>query len=240
MIAHLQKKQDITAFASASSNPRAVHRKGCDAETFLTRWLEDVHKRSIRPRTYERYEETVRLHLVPGIGHHQIQKLLPQHLQAFYAQRLEEGLSTTTVVSFHNVLHKALETAVRWNLIARNPCDLVSPPRRKRFEIRLLSLQQIHQLLAAARGHRLEALFILALSTGMRRGEMLGLKMNEAPQAIHTMDEEYPLCLFARFERDAQHHTGKVPQRQLQAVMHPRATRTSFFDALHMIARGGM
>ena len=77
-------------------------------------------------RTYERYEEIVRLHLVPGIGHHQLQKLSPQHLQSFYTQKLEEGLSTTTVISFHNVLHKALETAVRWNLISRNVCDLVS------------------------------------------------------------------------------------------------------------------
>ena len=146
---------------------------------FLTHWLEDVHKRSIRPRTYERYEEIVRLHLAPGIGHHQLQKLSPQHLQAFYARKLEEGLSTTTVTSFHNVLHKALETAVRWNLIARNPCDLASPPRRKRFEIRPLSLPQIHQFLAAARGHRQEALFILALATGMRRGELLGLKWQD-------------------------------------------------------------
>ena len=146
---------------------------------FLTHWLEDVHKRSIRPRTYERYEEIVRLHLAPGIGHHQLQTLLPQHLQSFYAKKLEEGLSTTTVISFHNVLHKALKTAVRWNLIARNPCDLVSPPRRKRFEIRPLSLQQIQQLLAVARGHRQEALFILALATGMRRGELLGLKWQD-------------------------------------------------------------
>lgn len=146
---------------------------------FLTHWLEDVHKRSIRPRTYERYEEIVRLHLVPGIGHHQLQKLLPQHLQAFYTKKLEEGLSTTTVVSFHNLLHKALKTAVRWNLIARNPCDLVSPPRRKRFEIQPLNMQQIHQFLAAARGHRQEALFILALATGMRRGELLGLKWQD-------------------------------------------------------------
>ena len=146
---------------------------------FLTHWLEDVHKRSIRPRTYERYEEIVRLHLAPGIGYHQLQKLSAQHLQSFYAKKLEEGLSTTTVISFHNVLHKALETAVRWNLIARNPCDLVSPPRRKRFEIRPLSMQQIQQFLAVARGHRQEALFILALATGMRRGELLALKWQD-------------------------------------------------------------
>ena len=146
---------------------------------FLIHWLEDVHKHSIRARTYERYEEIIRLHLGPGIGHHQLQKLSPQHLQSFYNKKLEEGLSTTTVNSFHNVLHKALETAVRWNLLARNPCDLVSPPRRKRFEIQPLSMQQIHQLLAAARGHRLEALVILALATGMRRGELLALKWQD-------------------------------------------------------------
>jgi len=146
---------------------------------FLIHWLEDVHKHSIRARTYERYEEIVRLHLVPGIGHHQLQKLSPQHLQSFYKKKLEEGLSTTTVISFHNVLHKALQTAVRWNLIARNTCDLVSPPRRKRFEIQPLSVQQIRQFLIAAHGHRLEALFILALATGMRRGELLALKWQD-------------------------------------------------------------
>lgn len=148
-------------------------------EQFLTHWLENVHKQSIRARTYERYEEIIRLHLVPGIGHHQLQKLSPQHIQSFYKKKLEEGLSNTTVISFHNVLHKALETAVRWSLIGRNTCDLVSPPRRKRFEIRPLNIQQIHQLLAVVHGHRLEALFILALATGMRRGEILGLKWQD-------------------------------------------------------------
>jgi integrase len=146
---------------------------------FLTHWLENVHKQSIRSRTYERYEEIVRLHLVPGIGHHQLQKLSPQHLQSFYAKKLEEGLSATTVISFHNVLHKALETAVRWNLISRNTCDLVSPPRRKHFEIQPLGIEQVQQLLAAARGHRLEALFILALASGLRRGELIGLKWQD-------------------------------------------------------------
>jgi integrase len=146
---------------------------------FLVHWLENVHKQSIRARTYERYEEIIRLHLVPAIGHHQLQKLSAQHLQSFYTNKIEEGLSTTTVISFHNVLHKALQTAVRWNLIAQNICDLVSPPRRKRFEIQPLSLEQAQQLLQAARGHHSEALFVLALATGMRRGELLGLKWQD-------------------------------------------------------------
>jgi integrase len=98
-------------------------------EQFLMLWLEDVQKPSVRSRSYERYEEIVRLHLVPAIGQHPLQKLSPQHLQAFYKQKQEAGLSPTTVNGFHTLLHKALETAVRWNLIARNPCDLVSPPQ---------------------------------------------------------------------------------------------------------------
>jgi integrase len=148
-------------------------------EQFLSQWLEGIQKQSVRARTYERYEEIVRLHLLPGIGYHQLQKLSPQHLQSFYTQKMKDGLSATTVTSFHNVLHKALETAVRWNLISRNPCDLVSSPRRKRFEIQPLNTEQVRQLLTAAHGHHLEALFILALATGMRRGEILGLKWQD-------------------------------------------------------------
>jgi integrase len=140
---------------------------------YLEYWLEEVHRQSIRQRTYERYEEIIRLHLVPVLGNHPLQKLAPQHLQSFYSKKLKEGLSATTVTSFHNVLHKALDNAVRWRLIPYNVCDMASPPRRKPFEIQPLTLKQIQQLMAAAEGHPQEALFLLALATGMRRGELL-------------------------------------------------------------------
>ena len=148
-------------------------------ETFLVQWLEDVHKHVVRPRTYERYEAMIRLHLVPGIGHHQLQKLTPQHLQRFYTQKLEEGLSPTTVAGFHKMLHLALKKAVRWNLVARNVCEAVDPPRVRHHEIQPLNQEQIQQFLAAAAGHRLEALFVLALATGMRRGEIMALKWQD-------------------------------------------------------------
>jgi integrase len=146
---------------------------------FLTDWLESTQKQSVRPRTYERYEEIVRLHIIPALGRHKLQSLSAQHVQAFYTKKLEGGLSALTVISFHNLLHKALETAVKWNLVARNVCKVVSPPRRQRFEVTPLSLEQIQKLLSAVEGHRLEALFKLALATGMRRGELLGLKWQD-------------------------------------------------------------
>src|SRR5439155_26289454 len=102
-----------------------------------------------------------------------------QHVQAFYTKKLNEGFSALTVISFHNLLHKALDTAVKWNLVARNVCKVVSPPRRQRFEVKPLTLEQIQKLLAVVEGHRMEALFKLALATGMRRGELMGLKWQD-------------------------------------------------------------
>ena len=154
---------------------------------FLTHWLEDAHKHAVRPCTYERYEAMIRLHLGPGIGHYQLQKLSPQHLQAFYAKKLDEGLSPTTVTSLHKMLHLALNRAVRWNLVPRNVCDAVTPPHVKRYEIQPLSPEQVQRFLAAAAGHRLEALFVLALATGMRRGEILALKWKDVSFTTGTL-----------------------------------------------------
>ena len=146
---------------------------------YLKYWLENVHRQSIRILSYQRYEVFLRLHLVPAIGYLQLQKLSPQHLQSLYSKKLDEGLAPKTVICMHNLLHKALDDAVRWNLVARNVSDAVSPPRRKRFETHSLNAEQVQQLLTAAQGHKQEALFVLALATGMRRGEILGLKWQD-------------------------------------------------------------
>ncbi len=156
-------------------------------EQFLLDWLENSQKQSVRPRTYERYREIVQLHINPVLGHQKLQKLSAQHVQAFYTKKVNSGLSPSTVEVFHCVLHKALDTAVKWGLVPRNVCDLVSPPHRERFEIKPLDADQAQALLAAARGHRLESLFILAIATGMRRGELLALKWQDINFANGTL-----------------------------------------------------
>ncbi len=148
-------------------------------EDFLKQWLEDTQRDSIRPRSFERYEEIVRLHIVPVLGRIQLQKLTPQQVQSFYAKKIKEGLKAITVASFHNVLHKALDTAVRWNLISRNVCDLVSPPHVEDFEIQPLTVEQIRKLLEVTKGHPSEALIKLAIATGLRRGELMALKWQD-------------------------------------------------------------
>ena len=95
---------------------------------FLQSWLETT-KAAVRPRTWIRYEQYVRLHAIPGIGRVALTKLTPQHLQRLYANRLEAGLSPTSVAHLHTVLHGALSQATKWGLTSRNVASLVTPPR---------------------------------------------------------------------------------------------------------------
>jgi len=131
----------------------------------------------VRPQTHRRYEQYVRLHAVPVIGRVSLSKLSPLHLQRLYKETVgASGLSTTSVRHLHAVLHRALGQAARWGYVARNVADLVSPPRMTRLQMRALSPEQSRAFLEAALGDRFEALYVLALSTGMRQGELLALK----------------------------------------------------------------
>lgn len=155
-------------------------------EQYLRSWL-DVTKATIRPRTWTRYEQYVRLHLVPDLGRLELVKLTAQQIQLLYAEKLHAGLSTTTVHHLHTVLHRALEGALRLGLVQRNVTDLVDPPRLCHHEMTTLSEAQARALLAAASGHRLEALFVLALTTGMRLGELLALRWRDVDLEAHTL-----------------------------------------------------
>ncbi len=154
---------------------------------FLTHWLEETHKRNIRLHTYQNYQDLLRLHILPVIGHHQLQKLSPQHLETLYAKKLDEGLSEGVVQIMHAMLHKALDTAVLWNILPFNVCDKVTAPRQKRHEMQTLTPEQAQQFLKAAQEHRLKALFVLALATGMRKGEIAGLKWQDINMTYGTL-----------------------------------------------------
>ncbi len=156
-------------------------------EQFFTQWLEEVHKPNVRISTYKRYQNMLRLHFLPVFGHYQLVKLSPQRIQALYAQKLKEGLSAKTIGVLHAILHKAFEYAVRLNYLPRNLCDAVDVPHAEKYENQPLILEQIQQLLTCAKGHSIEAFFVLALVTGMRRGELLALKWKDINFAESTL-----------------------------------------------------
>lgn len=147
--------------------------------TYLTTWLETVLKPSARKTTYSQYRSMINHHLIPDLGHITVQKLTPQQVQQFQARKLEEGLAPGSVSVIRAILHKALENAIVWGLVSRNVVKLVAPPRMERHEVRFLDIEQANTLLQAARGHHLETLILLAVTTGMRRGEMLALRWSD-------------------------------------------------------------
>ena len=155
-------------------------------EEYLIRWLNAV-RGTVRERTWKRSEEIVRIHLVPSLGKTRLDRLNALQLQSLYRSKLESGLSARTVRMIHTTLHKAMKQAVKWSLIPRNVTEAVNPPREQKKEIRPLDEDQVKRLLKAAEGDKLEALYILAITTGMRSGELLGLRWEDVDLEAGTL-----------------------------------------------------
>ncbi|MDA1095779.1 MAG: site-specific integrase, partial [Chloroflexi bacterium] len=141
---------------------------------YMIRWLA-AHAPSIAPRTRAGYATIIRAYIAPTIGAVPLQKLLPQHIQDAQSALLKRGLSTRTVIFMHRVLHRALADAVRWGMLTRNVCAAVSPPRLQRKPPAVLSPDGAQAILRAAQGSVWEVPVRVALSTGLRRGELLAL-----------------------------------------------------------------
>lgn len=159
---------------------------------FLDHWLDEAARHTLEISTYEGYGRRIRIDIKAHIGQIVLSKLIPQDLTRMYAALLAGGQSNRTVQYDHAVLHKALDQAVRWNLIGRNPADLVDAPRRENREIHPLTEEQSGRLLRAAIDDRLYALYALALATGMRLGELLGLTwadVNWEGGALHVRQQ---------------------------------------------------
>jgi integrase len=143
-------------------------------EEYLTRWLEDSVRPSVRWTTHRAYALCMR-RLFPLIGHLRMAALTPQAVQAAYAALLTKGLSRRSVEQTHTVLHRALRQAVLWGLMLRNPTEAVTVPRPARREMHTLTEEEVGRLFRASQGHRLHALWVLLATTGLRLGEALGL-----------------------------------------------------------------
>jgi integrase len=143
---------------------------------FLDRWLQEYVEPNTRPRTREGYEGIVKGYLKPELGRLPLSALRPEHVQELYRKLLERGLSPTTVYNTHRVLSGALTYAVKAQVLGRNVCDAVTPPRKRSPEIQTLSLEQALRLREAAQHTPYGPAILLLLDTGMRRSEVLGLK----------------------------------------------------------------
>jgi integrase len=154
---------------------------------YLGRWLTDSVRDTVRPTTFERYEQVVRVHIRPALGKVKLKNLTSAHVRGLYRQKLDAGLSSRTVQYVHVTLHKALKQAVSDGLIPRNVTEAAKPPQVRREEMQPLTAEQVKVLFEAAKGDRLEALYVLAVTTGLRQGELLGLRWDDIDLEVGTL-----------------------------------------------------
>jgi integrase len=146
---------------------------------FIERWLSDYGKQHLSPTTLQGYQSIYRSGIAPVLGKIPLKALRPEHIQKYYADKLANGLSSTTVNHHAMVLHKILESAVKWQILPRNVADSVSPPRIRQVEMHTLTEEQVELVLAEAQRTPYFALFSLALLTGMRQSELLALRWQD-------------------------------------------------------------
>src|SRR5215218_9719794 len=148
---------------------------------YLDVWLEGSVYGSVRQSTYDRDTNLVNNHIKPVLGRLKLKKLNSTHVQTFYRNRLDEGLSASTVHKMHDILRRGLTQATQWHLVPRNVVEAAKPPRPTPKETKALSADEARRLLEAACEDRLEALYFLAIHTGMRQGELLALSASSSP-----------------------------------------------------------
>jgi integrase len=155
---------------------------------FLESWLADTVRPRLAPKTHKTYRDLMRVHVIPTLGTTRLDKLTAQQVATLLREKADAGLSPATVGHIRSVLRNALNRAVKWNLIVRNPVVLTDPPRQERRRVVPLGPGEARIALEAAKGHRLEALFTVALFLGLRQGEILGLRWADVDLEAGTLE----------------------------------------------------
>ena len=145
---------------------------------FLHEWLL-IHKRALKPKTVYQYQNTIAKHINPGIGVVRLDTLRLRDVESFYTRLQEQGVSNRSVRLIHNILHCALEKAVKYDYIIKNPTNGADLPRYTYEEMKILDPSEVNRFLVTAMGTPEYALFYLAVTTGMRMGELFGLKWSD-------------------------------------------------------------
>ncbi|TMD04188.1 MAG: site-specific integrase [Chloroflexi bacterium] len=173
-----QASQWLTATMRAKEEGLPIGPARATVATHLNSWLAGARSQ-LRHRTWVRYEQLARLHVLPALGAIPLGRLEPSDVKVMQQRMLEAGASPSSTRQARAVLHGALTEAVRWGLVARNVAALVRPPQKPAHEMRTLTQPEVGALFAAAAGDRLEALWVLAATVGMRQGELLGLRWRD-------------------------------------------------------------
>ena len=161
------------------NNGTIINPSNYSVAELMTDWLKDHAKPNTRRTTYDGYAMMASTHIIPALGAIPLHKLQPSHVQSYYTQKLESGLSNRTVKHHHRVLSQAIKYGVGLQRVGRNVCDSVKAPVVKNKEMNPLDEYQVNAFLDSVKDHRFYNFFHLAVNTGMRRSELLGLRWKD-------------------------------------------------------------
>ena len=152
---------------------------------YMEQWLRDYAETHVRQRTFEGYRGYVRRYIIPKLGDIPLDKLTPRHIQGMESEMLRDGgsrvgaLSPRTVLQTHRILSSALRNAVKLGILTRNVAEAVDPPRITRYEAQTLTWSEVHPLLGLVKDSLFRTVVLLAVQTGLRRSELLGLQWRD-------------------------------------------------------------
>ncbi|MBA2131964.1 tyrosine-type recombinase/integrase [Capillibacterium thermochitinicola] len=169
-----KKKLDASIVTGTYREPSKM-----TVEYFLDKWLNEICVSSLRPSTFNLYQGILRKHIYPAIGKILLCKLTPMQLQTLYNSKIKAGLSVSRVKHMHAIIHKALSHALKWGYVSYNVSDLVEKPKQRKKEMTVWNKEQVDKFLEAAKGDKFYPLYVLALTTGLRQGELLGLRWDD-------------------------------------------------------------
>ena len=145
----------------------------------VTKWFDTIYKGTVAETTAETRWYSIRKHILPHFGNIPINKITTKMIDDFYYKKLGEGLSPKTIKDFHNTLRNIFKQGVKWKLVVNNPVLDATPPKIEKKEMKIWNEEETNRFIDYILGKENEAFYILAIYTGMRRGELLGLKWED-------------------------------------------------------------
>ncbi len=154
---------------------------------WLTEWLSTKEREGTRPSTLRGYRWLIETHVRPALGKVALEKVTPTMIRRLLAAKQDAGLSSATVRHIHGMIRNVLGDAEREELVHRNAARAVRAPTVRQIERQVLSVEDARRLIESIRGDRLEALWLCALTVGLRRGELLGLRWTDIDFESQTL-----------------------------------------------------
>lgn len=213
-------KRAMAAMQTEIDSGKYIKPQKVTLDEYMQSWL-DGKKINVKRRTYENYAGLVERHILPFMGKMEIQKIEPRHIQQLYTHLLESGtLSDENVQKVHMILNDALKQAKAWKMISENPVELVKRPRTRMKKIEVWTTEESQRFLKVAEGDPLRIVFLLALATGMRQGEILGLRWKDVDRKRRIISVTQILNHDGKeFEDGAKTSSGVRPIRVDQQTM---------------------